>query len=63
MAINYFPHDSQEEIAYIQSFCKERGVEAIVSRGFSEGGAGTQELARAVVAIAESGESHFYSLI
>ena len=62
VAINHFPHDSQEEIAYIQAFCKERGVEAIVSRGFSEGGAGTQELARAVVAIAESGESHFTPL-
>ena len=62
VAINHFPHDSQEEIAYIQAFCKERGVEAIVSRGFSEGGAGTQELARAVVALAESGESHFTPL-
>ena len=62
VAINHFPNDSEEEIAYIQAFCKERGVEAIVSRGFSEGGAGTQELARAVVAIAESGESHFTPL-
>ena len=62
VAINYFPNDSKEEIAYIQDFCKEKGVEAILSKGFSEGGEGTQDLARAVVAIAESGESHFTPL-
>lgn len=62
LAINYFPNDSKEEIAYIQDFCKEKGVEAILSKGFSEGGEGTQDLARAVVAIAESGESHFTPL-
>ena len=37
-------------------------MEAILSKGFSEGGEGTQDLARAVVAIAESGESHFTPL-
>ena len=62
VAINYFPNDSKEEIAYIQDFCKEKGVEAILSKGFSEGGEGTQDLARTVVAIAESGESHFTPL-
>ena len=62
VAINYFPNDSKEEIAYIQNFCKEKGVEAILSKGFSEGGEGTQDLARAVVAITESGESHFTPL-
>jgi len=62
VAINYFPHDSKEEIAYVKEVCAKKGVEAVVSKGFSEGGKGTEELARAVVAIAESGESHFAPL-
>lgn len=62
VAINYFPHDSDEEIAFVQEFCKQKGVEAIVSKGFSEGGEGTKVLAQAVVAIAESNESHFQPL-
>lgn len=62
VAINYFPHDSDEEIVFVQEFCKQKGVEAIVSKGFSEGGEGTKALAQAVVAIAESNESHFKPL-
>ena len=62
VAINYFPHDSDEEIAFVQEFCKQKAVEAIVSKGFSEGGEGTKALAQAVVAIAESNESHFKPL-
>ena len=62
VAINYFPNDSEEEIAYVKEICAQKGVEAIVSKGFSEGGKGTEELARAVVAIAQSGESHFSPL-
>ena len=62
VAINYFPHDSEEEIAYVKEVCAKKGVEAVVSKGFSEGGKGTEELARAVVAMAESGESHFAPL-
>ena len=62
VAINYFPNDSEEEIAYVKEVCTQKGVQAIVSKGFSEGGKGTEELARAVVAIAQSGESHFSPL-
>jgi len=62
VAINYFPNDSEEEIAYVKEVCAQKGVQAIVSKGFSEGGKGTEELARAVVAIAQSGESHFSPL-
>lgn len=62
VAINYFPNDSEEEIAYVKEICAQKGVEAIVSKGFSEGGKGTEKLARSVVAIAQSGESHFSPL-
>ena len=62
VAINYFPNDSEEEIAYVKEVCAQKGVQAIVSKGFSEGGKGTEELAHAVVTIAQSGESHFSPL-
>ncbi|MFJ1331463.1 formate--tetrahydrofolate ligase [Capnocytophaga canimorsus] len=62
VAINNFPNDSEEEIKYIQEVCQQKGVKAIVSKGFAQGGEGTKELAQAVVEIAESGESNFKPL-
>ncbi|MFK8280500.1 formate--tetrahydrofolate ligase [Capnocytophaga canimorsus] len=62
VAINNFPNDSEEEIKYIQEVCQQKGVKAIVSKGFAQGGEGTKELAQAVVEIAESGESKFKPL-
>ncbi|MFK8295776.1 formate--tetrahydrofolate ligase [Capnocytophaga canimorsus] len=62
VAINNFPNDSEEEIKYIQEVCQQKGVKAIVSKGFAQGGEGTKELAQAVVEIAESGESKFNPL-
>ena len=59
VAINHFPTDSAEEIALIQQYCKERGAEAVVAKGFAEGGAGMTDLAQAVVKAADSGESNF----
>ncbi|MFK8268037.1 formate--tetrahydrofolate ligase [Capnocytophaga cynodegmi] len=62
VAINNFPNDSEEEIKYIQEVCQQKGVKAIVSKGFAQGGEGTKEIAQAVVEIAESGESKFKPL-
>jgi formate--tetrahydrofolate ligase len=59
VAINHFPTDSAEEIALIQQYCKGRGAEAVVAKGFAEGGAGMTDLAQAVVKVADSGESRF----
>ncbi len=59
VAINAFPTDSAEEVALIQQYCKERGAEAVVARGFAEGGAGMTDLAQAVVKVADSGASKF----
>ncbi len=58
VAINHFPTDTEEEIAMIKAYCAERGVKAIVAKGFAEGGAGMTDLAQAVVNAAE-GESQF----
>ena len=62
VAINHFPTDTAEEIAAVQAYCAERGVEAVVAKGFAEGGAGMTDLAAAVVRAAESGESDFQPL-
>jgi formate--tetrahydrofolate ligase len=53
VAINAFPNDSEEEVLLVQKRCREMGVEAVVARGFAEGGQGMQDLARAVVAATE----------
>ncbi|HRF81477.1 MAG TPA: formate--tetrahydrofolate ligase [Flavobacteriales bacterium] len=59
VAINQFPTDTPEEIALIQAYCKERGAEAVVARGFAEGGEGMKDLANAVVRVVDAGESKF----
>jgi formate--tetrahydrofolate ligase len=59
VAINHFPTDSAEEISLIQQYCKERGAEAVVARGFAEGGEGMKDLANAVLRVVESGASQF----
>jgi len=48
VALNHFPGDSAEETALIRELCRKKGVEAVEARGFGEGGAGVEELARAV---------------
>ncbi len=59
VAINNFHSDSQEEIDFIIEKCKSIGVKAVLSKGWAEGGNGTQDLARAVVDVVENGSSNF----
>ncbi|MFT3843780.1 MAG: formate--tetrahydrofolate ligase [Lacibacter sp.] len=49
VAINYFPGDAEEEIQLIKDFCSNYGVEAIVCKGFAQGGNGMTEIAAALV--------------
>lgn len=49
VAINKFPSDSHEEVEFVQAACAEKGVKAVVSDGWANGGAGTTELAQTVV--------------
>jgi formate--tetrahydrofolate ligase len=59
VALNRFPEDTAEETELVQRFCRARGVEVVEAKGFSEGGEGTIELARAVEAAAALGhQSH-----
>jgi formate--tetrahydrofolate ligase len=62
VAINHFPGDTDEEIAAINAFCKNYDTEAIVCKGFTEGGKGMTALAHAVTALIEKNGSHFKPL-
>ena len=48
VAINGFSNDSEAEIDFVVSACKNLGIEAIVSQCWAKGGAGTIDLAKAV---------------
>ena len=63
VAINHFASDSEAEHALIASYCRNHlGVEAMICRHWAEGGAGAEELATKVAALAEGGEADFRPL-
>ncbi|MGE0213397.1 MAG: formate--tetrahydrofolate ligase [Parvibaculaceae bacterium] len=62
VAINHFIADTEAEVAAVQEFCKEHGVEAFKCTHWANGGKGTEELATAVARLAESGKSQFSPL-
>ena len=54
VALNEFPGDTPEEIEFVREKCRALGAEMAVSRVWAEGGAGGEELARKVMAAAET---------
>ena len=62
VAINNFTTDTKEEIAAVKEFAKAHGVEAILCEHWAKGSEGTEELAKAVVKLAESGAAQFSPL-
>lgn len=62
VAVNAFTNDSPEEIEFIVEHCAGLGVKAVLSEGWAKGGDGTQDLARAVAEVVESGVSDFQPL-
>ncbi len=62
VAINNFYTDSDEEINWLIEKCASIGVQAVLSKGWAEGGKGTLELAKAVVAEIEGGKNDFKPL-
>lgn len=62
VAINHFPTDTEEEIKIVQDLCRSMGVEAVLAKGFAEGGKGMTALAEAVVRVVEKGETKFQLL-
>ncbi|KGJ11875.1 formate--tetrahydrofolate ligase [Paracoccus versutus] len=55
VAINHFAGDTEAEIAALADHCRGHGVQAVLCRHWAEGGRGAEDLARAVVALAEGG--------
>lgn len=62
IAINHFITDSDEEIQLLQNLCQGMNVQAVLSRGWAEGGDGTKDLAQAVVNEIEKGTNNFKPL-
>jgi formate--tetrahydrofolate ligase len=63
VAINHFTTDTAAEHELIRNYCRNHlGVEAVICRHWAEGGAGTEELARKVAALADEGEADFAPL-
>jgi formate--tetrahydrofolate ligase len=57
MAINHTDTASIEEVDIVKKAAEAAGVAAVVSRAFTEGGKGAEELAEAVVRAADSGKA------
>ena len=62
VAINQFTADTKAEMAAISDYCKGFGVEAHVCSHWANGGAGAEDLAHKVAALAQSGTSDFKTL-
>ena len=59
VAINAFPSDTEEEMAFIRQHCQEKGVRVALSEVFAKGGEGGEALAREVLSVLEEGKGNF----
>ena len=59
VAINRFSADTDAEMKAVRDVCDGLGVKAIDANHWAEGGAGTEDLAKEVVALADSGKADF----
>jgi formate--tetrahydrofolate ligase len=62
VTLNAFSSDTKEEVAFIESFCKERDCEFALSEVWEKGGEGGVALAEKVLDALEKKESHFAPL-
>jgi formate--tetrahydrofolate ligase len=62
VAINHFTADTDAEIDAIMQGCKKLGVQAVICRHWAQGGAGAEDLAKAVVAEIDKGQANFHTL-
>lgn len=54
VVLNHFVTDTDEEVDAVRRLCEARGVSFAVCRGWELGGAGAEDLARAVVQVADA---------
>ena len=62
VAINAFPTDTDEEVAFIREHCAKRGVRVALSEVFAKGGEGGKALANEVLAVLDEGKADFHML-
>ena len=62
VGVNRFSGDSEEELQAVVDHCATLGVTAIICNHWADGGAGTEDLARHLVATVEEGKSQFRTL-
>ena len=62
VAINRFGTDTEAEIAVIEDFCREMGVEVSLTEVFAKGGEGGKDLAEKVVKTIEEKPSDYHPL-
>ena len=62
VAINIFAQDTSEELEAVREHCAKHGVNVALSDVFARGGEGGIDLAKEVIALAESGAADFHPL-
>src|SRR5213075_1004666 len=59
VSVNRFSADTEAELGRLKELCAKEGVEAVIADHWARGGEGAADLARAVVALADSGKAEF----
>ena len=62
VAINKFITDTDKEISLLKDLCQKIGAKSVLSEGWEKGGQGTEELAKTVAEIADSGKANYHPL-
>ncbi len=62
VAINAFSLDTKKELNAVRATARKMGAEAIICSHWADGGAGTEELAKHVVGLVDSGKAKFKPL-
>ncbi|HSG34452.1 MAG TPA: formate--tetrahydrofolate ligase [Sphingomonadaceae bacterium] len=62
VAINHFVADTDAEVQVIRDAVADQGVEAVLAQHWAKGSEGTEELAKKVVEIVDSGKAQFAPL-
>jgi formate--tetrahydrofolate ligase len=62
VAVNHFVKDTDAEVQAVQDYCAEMGTEAIVSKHWADGSAGSENLAKRVAEIADSDNANFATI-
>ncbi len=62
VTLNRFTEDTDAELSYVETFCKDRGCDFALSEVWAKGGEGGIELAEQVLKTLEEKESHFHTI-